>query len=79
MKPMEVSPEYYGSIQTPADSYPSFGPFTFEFIDSIGHYCVDETMGNGVIRFYDMCQRYKSRVPKEVEPNNVLRIPVMVK
>ena len=79
MKPIDVNPNYYGDIQTVADSYPSIGPFTFDFIDSIGHYCIDETRGEGAIRFYDMCQRYKSRVPKGVEPNNVLRIPVMVK
>ena len=26
-----------------------------------------------------MTERYKSRVPKGIEPNNVLRIPVMVR
>lgn len=59
--------------------YPSFGPFTFSFIDSIGHYCIEETSGDGAIRFYEMTERYKNRIPKGIEPNNVLRIPVMVK
>ena len=61
------------------DAYLSSGPFSFEFIDSIGRYCNEETQGEGAIRYYDMCQRWKSRVPKGIEPNKVLRIPVMVK
>ena len=74
-----IRPEYLGNISLPSDSYPLIGPFTFEFIDTIGHYCLEETSGNGAERFYDMCQRYKGRVPKGVEPNAVLRIPVLVK
>ena len=67
------------SYSLPSNGYPSFGPFTFSFIDSIGHYCLEETSGDGAIRFFEMTERYKSRVPKGIEPNNVLRIPVMVK
>ena len=78
-RPADIRPEYLGNISLPSDSYPLIGPFTFEFIDTIGHYCLEETSGNGAERFYNMCQRYKGRVPKGVEPNNVLRIPVMVK
>ena len=63
----------------PSAGYPSFGPFTFEFIDYVGHYCIEETRGDGAVRFFNMCQRYKSSVPKGIEPNSVLRIPVMVK
>ena len=74
-----IRPEYLGNISLPSDSYPLIGPFTFEFIDTIGHYCLEETSGNGAERFYDMCQRYKGCVPKGVEPNAVLRIPVLVK
>ena len=63
----------------PYDAYPVSGPFTFDFIDSVGRYCNEETRGEGAVRFYDMCQRYKKRIPKGIEPNSVFRIPVMVK
>ena len=67
----------YGSL--PGNDYPEFGPFAFKFIDYVERYCVEETSGDGAIRFYDMCQRYKSRVPKGIKPNDILRIPVLVK
>lgn len=79
MKPMEVKPTYYDGPSLPFDGYPSFGPFALDFIDSVERYCVAETSGDGAIRFFDMCQRYKSRVPKGIKPNDVLRIPVLVK
>ena len=79
MKPMEVKPTYYGGPSLPFDGYPSFGPFALDFIDSVERYCVAETSGDGAIRFFDMCQRYKSRVPKGIKPNDVLRIPVLVR
>ena len=64
----------------PGSDYPSFGPFTFDFIDSIGRYCVKETAGlEGALAYASMNDRYRSRIPKGVDPNNVLRIPVLVK
>lgn len=75
----EVNPSILNGAKLPSAGYPSSGPFAFSFIDSIGHYCVEETSGDGADRFYKMTERYKSRVPKGIEPNNVLRIPVMVR
>ena len=75
----EVNPSILNGAKLPSAGYPSSGPFSFSFIDSIGHYCVEETSGDGADRFYKMTERYKSRVPKGIEPNNVLRIPVMVR
>ena len=76
---IKVDPSILSVTGLPSAGYPSFGPFTFEFIDYVGHYCIEETRGEGAVRFFDMCQRYKSSVPKGIEPNSVLRIPVMVK
>ena len=68
------------SCGLPGSDYPSFGPFTFDFIDSIGRYCVKETAGlEGALAYSSMNDRYRSRIPKGVDPNNVLRIPVLVK
>lgn len=75
----EVNPSILNGAKLPSAGYPSSGPFAFSFIDSIGHYCVEETSGDGAARFFKMTERYKSRVPKGIEPNNVLRIPVMVR
>lgn len=75
----EVNPSILNGAKLPSAGYPSSGPFAFSFIDSIGHYCIEETSGDGADRFYKMTERYKSRVPKGIEPNNVLRIPVMVR
>ena len=76
---IKVDPSILSVPGLPSAGYPSFGPFTFEFIDYVGHYCIEETRGDGAVRFFNMCQRYKSSVPKGIEPNSVLRIPVMVK
>lgn len=80
-KRMAVDPSILSSIGNPAAmDYPVAGPFTFDFIDSIGHYCVEETTrGEGAVSYFNMCERWKSRVPKGIEPNRVLRIPVLVK
>lgn len=80
-KRMAVDPSILNSIGNPAAlDYPVAGPFTFDFIDSIGHYCVEETTrGEGAVSYFNMCERWKSRVPKGIEPNRVLRIPVLVK
>lgn len=75
----EVNPSILNGTRLPAADYPSSGPFAFSFIDSIGHYCVEETSGDGAIRFFEMTERYKNRVPKDVAPNDLFRIPVMVK
>ena len=75
----DPSPYLLSSYSSVEDTYPPNGPFTFDFINKVGHYCNEETSGDGAIRFFDMCQRYKSRVPRGVEPNSVLRIPVLVK
>lgn len=75
----DVNPSILNGAKLPSVGYPSSGPFAFSFIDSIGHYCVEATSGDGADRFYKMTERYKSRVPKGIEPNNVLRIPVMVR
>ena len=75
----EVNPSILSGAGLPSSSYPEFGPFTFSFIDSVGHYCIEETSGDGAIRFFEMTERYKNRVPKDVAPNDLFRIPVMVK
>ena len=75
----EVYPSMLNGAGLPSSSYPEFGPFAFSFIDFVGHYCIEETSGDGAIRFFEMTERYKNRVPKNVAPNDVFRIPVMVK
>ena len=76
---MKVDPSILNDAGFFQTGYPSFGPFTFEFLDTVGHYCLAETSGENAIRYFNMCERWKSRLPSGVEPQKVFRIPVLVK
>lgn len=76
---MKVDPSILNDAGFFQTGYPSFGPFTFEFLDTVGHYCLAETSGENAIRYFNMCERWKSRLPSGVKPQEVFRIPVLVK
>lgn len=61
------------------NKYGQFGLFTDEYLDSIARSCIDEVAGDKAIKFSNLCDRYKSEIPKGIQPRDVMRIPVMVR
>ena len=67
-----------GLIGAPA-GFSEFGLWSFDDMQRLTERCIEATTGKGAEEYYNMVTEYRSRIPKGVEVNDVMRIPVIVK
>lgn len=62
-----------------SDKYQQYGLWSFDYIQDLTQKCIEETQGSGAKDYYEKVEKYKDRIPKNVEPNTLMRIPVIVR
>lgn len=73
-----INPNYQIQDDFPIDKYSQFGLWSLDYLQGLADRCINQTSGNGGVRYTEMVMKYRPRIPKDIEPNKIMRIPVIV-
>lgn len=76
---LQLNPNAVQTSTPLSDKYQQFGLWSYDYISDLTQKCIDETNGKGAKDYFEKVEKYKDRIPKTVEPNTLMRIPVIVK
>ena len=74
----EFSDKVLDQPEMPMTSLSQFGLFGTDYLSELGVACQKQTTGSGGQRYFEMVEKYKPRIPKNIEPNRIMRVPVIV-